>query len=212
MIGSLGVSTIVYVAVALVLTGVVSYQLLAVPDPIAVAVNALGAKFLWLRYVVKIGALAALSSVILVMLLGQTRIFYTMAQDGLLPSPFGKVHPKYRTPFFTTVLVTLACMVAAGLFPVLILGQIVNMGVLLAFAIVCFGVLVLRYTQPLLHRPFKTPLVPWIPLAGTLACVVQMFLMPGTTWMQFIVWMLIGCAVYYFYGQHHSKVRNPKKR
>jgi basic amino acid/polyamine antiporter, APA family len=207
MFGSLGISTLVYIAMALVLTGLVSYKLLDVPDPVAVAVNALGTGFLWLRYVAKIAILAGLSSVVLVMLLGQSRIFYSMAQDGLLPSAFGKVHPKFRTPFFSTILITIVAMIVSGIFPVGILGQLVSIGTLLAFAIVCFGILVLRYKQPLLHRPFKTPFVPWVPLLGTLTCIIQMAVFPAVTWVQFLAWMIFGCAIYFLYGQKHSKIR-----
>ncbi len=211
MLGSLGISTLVYIVMGLVLTGIISYKFLGVPDPIAVAVNALGTKFIWLRLVIKIAILAGLTSVILVMLIGQSRVFYTMAQDGLLPPSFGKLHPKLRTPFFTTIIVTLVGMVVAGTLPVGLIGQIVSMGTLLAFAIVCFGVLVLRYKQPLLHRPFKVPFSPWIPLAGTLASVFQMILLPGVTWMQLIIWMVIGCFIYFNYSQYHSKVRAVKR-
>jgi basic amino acid/polyamine antiporter, APA family len=207
MFGSLGISTLVYIVLALILTGLVSYKLLDVPDPVAVAVNALGNGFLWLRYVTKVAILAGLTSVVLVMLLGQSRIFYSMAQDGLLPPAFGKVHPKFRTPFFSTALITIVGMVVAGIFPVGILGQLVSIGTLLAFAIVCFGILVLRYTQPLLHRPFKTPFVPWVPLLGTLTCIIQMAVLPAVTWVQFVAWMLFGCGVYFLYGQKHSKIR-----
>lgn len=210
MLGSLGISTIVYIVVALVLTGIVSYTMLNVPDPIAVATNALGPSFLWLRFVIKIAILAGLTSVILVMLLGQARIFYTMAHDGLLPKPFGKIHDKFRTPFFTTMMITLVGMLLAGLFPVGILGQLVSMGTLLAFAIVCFGVLVLRFKQPLLHRPFKTPFAPWVPLLGTLSCITLMVALPRVTWMQLFGWMILGCIIYFYYGKKHSKVRNAK--
>ncbi|MFI5334108.1 MAG: APC family permease, partial [Chlamydiales bacterium] len=208
MLGSLGISTLAYVMVALVLTGIVSYTLLAVPDPIAVAVNALGKNFLWMRLLVKIGILSGLTTVILVMLLGQARIFYTMAHDGLLPKMFGKIHHKFRTPFLTTIVVTLICMTIAGLFPVGILGKLVSMGTLFIFAIVCFGVLVLRYKQPLLHRPFKTPFVPFVPLLGTLSCLLLMFGLPNVTWWQLIGWLILGCFVYSWYGKKHSKVRN----
>ena len=207
MLGSLGISTFVYVVIALVLTGIVSYTQLNVPDPIAVAVNALGPNFLWMRFVVKIAILAGLTTVILVMLLGQTRIFYTMAHDGLLPKMFGKIHERFHTPFLTTVGVTLICMAIAGLFPVGILGQLVSMGTLLIFAIVCFGILVLRFKQPLLHRPFKTPFVPFVPLLGTISCIMLMAGLPGTTWSQLIGWLVIGCFVYYGYGRKHSKIR-----
>jgi APA family basic amino acid/polyamine antiporter len=207
MLASLGISTIVYFIVALILTGIVSYKLLDVPDPIAVAVNALGPNFIWLRFIIKIAILAGLTSVVLVMIIGQSRIFYSMSQDGLLPKPFGKVHEKFHTPFFTTIVVTLIAMLVAGLFPVGILGQIVSMGTLMAFAIVCFGILVLRYKQPTLHRPFKTPFVPWVPLAGTLACVIQMIALPAVTWLQLVIWMLIGFVIYFTYSVKNSKAR-----
>jgi APA family basic amino acid/polyamine antiporter len=210
MLGSLAISTLVYMVVALILTGIVSYKMLNVPDPIAVAVNAFGPHFTWLRFVIKIAILAGLTTVILVMLLGQARIFYSMAQDGLLPSIFGKVHSKFRTPFFTTILISIVALFITGFFPVGILGQITSMGALLAFAIVCFGVLVLRYTQPLLHRPFKTPFVPWVPLAGTLACIMQMVYLERITWIQLVFWMILGVIIYFSYGQKHSKVRAGK--
>jgi APA family basic amino acid/polyamine antiporter len=207
MLGSLGISTILYVIVGIVLLGVVSYTMLNVSDPIAVAVNALGPKFLWLRFVIKIAILAGLTSVVLVMLLGQARIFYTMSKDGLLPKPFSSISKRFQTPFFSTVVVALVCLVLAGIFPVGILGQLTCMGALLAFAIVCFGILVLRFKQPTLHRPFKTPFVPWIPLAGTVTCIVQMILLPGVTWVQFLIWMAIGCIIYFSYSIKHSRAR-----
>jgi len=212
MIGSLSVSAIAYVLVALVLTGVVSYKLLNTPAPFSVAVNAIGPKFIWLRYVVNFGILAAIPSVILVMLLGQTRIIYTIAQDGLLPKAFGTVHKKLHTPFFTTVCVTLFGMALCGFFPVGILGQLVSMGTLLAFLIVCFGVLILRYKQPTIHRPFKVPLFPWIPIAGVLACLTQMLFLPRVIWVQLVTWMFIGYIVYFTYGVRKSHLRAKRKR
>lgn len=210
MLASLGISTGIYILVAIVLLGVVNYTLLGVPDPIAVAVNALGSQFIWLRYVIKFLILASMTTVVLVMVIGQTRIFYTMAHDGLLPRAFGSISLRFRTPLFTTCVVTILCLVLAGIFPVGLLGKMTAMGALLAFAIVCFGVLVLRYKQPTLHRPFKTPFVPWVPLAGTLACVAQMVLFPGVSWMQFILWMAIGCVIYFTFGATHSYARNKK--
>lgn len=207
MLGSLGISTIVYIIIGFVLLGTVSYTLLNVPDPISVAVNALGPKFVWLRFVIKLAILSGLTSVVLVMILGQSRIFYTMAHDGLLPKSFAKINDRFHTPFFSTILVTIACMILAGIFPVGILGQLTSMGALLAFAIVCFGILVLRYKQPTLHRPFKTPCVPWIPLAGTLVCVIQMFALPGVTWQHFIIWMVLGMLIYFGYSIKHSHAR-----
>lgn len=207
MLGSLSISTIVYAIVALVLTGVVSYTQLGVTDPIAVAFNALGPSFNWLRPIVKIAILAGLTSVILVMLMGQARIFYAMSKDGLLPKIFGKTHPKFQTPFFTSLFITVLAMFMTGFFPVYILGQLVSMGTLLGFAIVCFGVLILRYTQPELVRPFKVPFSPWVPLLGTLTCLAQMALLPAIIWVQLIAWMIIGCVIYFMYGLKHSQVQ-----
>ena len=208
MIGSLVICTIVYIAFAFVMTGVTPYNTLGVPDPVGVAINAFGPSFTWLRYIVKFAILAGLTSVILVMMTGQARIFYTMAHDGLVPAIFGKTHPVYRTPFNTTWILAGVGMLLAGFFPLNILGPLTSMGALFVFGMVCFGVLVLRFTQPTLHRPFKTPFTPWIPLVGTLACVFQMFLMPGVTWLLFIFFIGIGCLFYFGYGSKHSKLRN----
>lgn len=212
MLASLGISTSIYILVGIVLLGLVNYKLLGVPDPFALAVNTLGASFVWLRFVIKFLILVSMTTVILVMIMGQARIFYTMAHDGLLPKAFGTLNDRLRTPFFATCVVTLLGVLLAGLFPVGLLGKMTAMGALLAFAIVCFGVLLLRYKQPTLHRPFKTPFVPWVPLAGTLICLFQLFLFPGVSWMQFIIWMVIGCVIYATYGIKHSTVRHKAKR
>lgn len=207
MIGSLSIATVTYLLVALVLTGIVSYKLLGGEAPFGVAIDALGPKFFWMRYVAKCAILAGLTSVILVMFLGQTRIFYSMAFDGLLPEIFCRVHKKFHTPFYNAMIFTAIAMVITAFFPVDILGALVSMGALLAFAIVCFGVLVLRYTQPDLHRPFKVPFAPWIPGIGFLVCVIQMLALPKIIWTQTIVWILIGFVVYFSYGVRHSKIR-----
>jgi APA family basic amino acid/polyamine antiporter len=208
MIGSLIICTIVYIAFAFVMTGVTPFSTLGVPDPVGVAINAFGPSFAWLRYIVKFAILAGLTSVILVMMTAQARIFYTMAHDGLVPAVFGKTHPVYRTPFNTTWILAGVGMLIAGLFPVNILGPLTSIGALFVFGMVCFGVLVLRFTQPTLHRPFKTPFTPWVPLFGTLACFFQMVLMPGVIWLQFIAVLGLGCLFYYGYGRKHSKLRN----
>lgn len=207
IMGSLGISTVLYIAVALVLTGIVSYKELLVPDPIAVGVDAAGPGLFWLRPLIKVGAIAGLSSVVLVMLLGQPRIFYSMAKDGLLPAKFAAVHPKFRTPYITTIVTGTVAMVVSGLFPIGILGELVSIGTLLAFVIVSLGVLVMRYTKPDVHRPFKTPLVPLVPILGAIVSALQMIGLPLDTWLRLLIWMAIGFVIYFFYGRKHSKVR-----
>ena len=206
ILGSLAICTVLYIVVALVLTGIVKYTQLNVPDPIAVGVNAAGPGLAWLRPIVKIGAIAGLTSVILVMLLGQPRIFYTMSKDGLLPPVFSAVHPKFRTPWLASLLTGAFAMAMAGLLPIGLLGELVSIGTLLAFAIVCGGVLVLRYTDPDIARPFRTPLVPLVPAGGIAACAYLMFGLPPDTWARLIIWMAIGLAIYFLYGRRHSKV------
>jgi len=206
ILGSLVICTVLYIAVSLVLTGIVKYTELSVPDPIAVGINAAGPGLAWLRPFVKIGAIAGLSSVILVMLMGQPRIFYTMAKDGLLPPVFSAVHPKFKTPWLATIMTGAVAMVCAGLLPIGLLGELVSIGTLLAFAIVCGGVLVLRYTDPDIPRPFRTPLVPLVPLLGVASCLYLMHALPIDTWARLVVWMAIGIAIYFGYGRRHSKL------
>lgn len=212
MVGSLGISAAIYVTMALVLTGLVSYKLLGGPAPVGVALGALGPKFHWFSYIAKFGILAGLTSVILVMMLAQTRVYLTMAKDGLLPKPMAKIHKKFHTPFINTLVVTAIGMVTCGFFPVGILGQLVSIGTLFIFGIVCFGVLVLRYKQPSLHRPFKVPLFPWIPLIGMSACFLQMAALPGVTWIQFLIWLFLGYCIYFGYSIKHSHIRKKARK
>jgi APA family basic amino acid/polyamine antiporter len=204
ILGSLLICMVLYVAVATVLTGMVSYKELNVPAPIATAIDTTGKALFWLRPFIKIGAIAGLSSVILVLLLGQPRIFYTMAKDGLLPKSFSKLHPKFRTPHITTILTGSVAAVISGLLPINILGELVSIGTLLAFIIVCTSVLILRMKKPELHRPFKTPWVPVVPILGILICGSQMIALPLDTWMRLIIWMIIGLVIYFLYSYRHS--------
>ncbi|OGE19754.1 MAG: amino acid permease [Candidatus Dadabacteria bacterium RIFCSPHIGHO2_12_FULL_53_21] len=204
ILGSLVVATVLYIVVALVLTGVVKYSMLNVPDPIAVAVDFMGEKLYWLRPLIKIGAIAGLTSVIIVLLFGQTRIFYSMARDKMLPGRFAALHPVYRTPIFTTILTGVAASFFAGIFPIGILGELVSIGTLLAFVIVCVGVLALRYTDPQLPRPFKVPLFPLVPILGAGVSFLQMAALPMDTWLRLIVWMLIGFVIYFLYSRKRA--------
>ena len=207
ILGSLGISTVLYILVAIVLTGIVSYTTLNVADPVAVGVNAMGKGMFWLRPIVKIAAIAGLSSVILVMLLGQPRIFYTMSKDGLLPPVFSKVHPKFKTPYVSTIITGSLAMIIAGILPISVLGQLVSIGTLLAFIIVCISVIILRKSRPEIERPFKTPWVPFVPIMGAAICFLQMIALPLDTWLRLVIWMAIGFFIYFFYGIRHSKAR-----
>jgi APA family basic amino acid/polyamine antiporter len=206
ILGSLSVSTILYIGVALVLTGIVSYTFLNVPDPVAVGVNAMGSTMTWLKPIVKVAAIAGLTSVILVMLMGQPRIFYTMSKDGLLPPVFSKLHPKFKTPYISSIITGVFAMLIAGVVPLNILGELVSIGTLLAFAIVCIGIIVLRKTRPDLPRPFKTPWVPVLPALGAIICFVQMASLPLDTWLRLIVWLALGLIIYFTYGRWNSRL------
>ena len=212
ILGSLGISTVLYILVAIVLTGIVSYTTLNVADPVAVGVDAMGKGMFWLRPIVKIAAIAGLSSVILVMLLGQPRIFYSMSKDGLLPPVFSKVHPKFQTPYISTIITGSVAMIIAGILPISILGELVSIGTLLAFIIVCISILVLRKSKPDIERPFKTPWVPMVPILGAAICFIQMASLPLDTWLRLIIWMAIGFVIYFTYSVKHSKIRNSTPR
>ena len=204
---SLIICTVLYILVGLVMTGIVHFTKLNDPAPVAVAVNEAGSGLIWLRFPVKIGAIAGLSSVVLVMLMGQPRVFFSMARDGLLPAAFGKVHPKFKTPYVTTILTGTVAAIVSGLFPIGLLGELVSIGTLLAFTIVCGGVLVLRYREPDLKRPFKTPFFPYVPILGMLTSLLVMASLPRDTWIRLIGWMVLGIIIYFTYGRKRSKIR-----
>jgi basic amino acid/polyamine antiporter, APA family len=211
MIASLLICTVLYILMALVMTGLVPFPALSVPHPVSVAISA-APSLRWLEYLVNIGAIAGLSSVVLVMLMGQPRIFFTMSRDGLLPPLFGKVHPKYRTPATSTIIVGLVAMLIAAFFPVGLLGDLVSGGTLAAFATVCIGVMVLRKRSPELARPFRTPLVPLVPLLGAGATLGMMATLPGLTWLLLTVWTIIGMSIYLFYGKGNSTLGKAESR
>ncbi len=204
---SLAICTVLYIAVSLTLTGIVNYKDLNVAAPIAIAIDKFGPSLLWLSPIVKFGAIAGLSSVVLVLLMGQSRIFFIMAQDGLLWKSFAKVHPKYRTPHITTIVTGLVSAFFAGFFPIGLLGEMVSIGTLLAFVIVSVGVIILRKTEPDAPRAFKTPWVPLVPVLGALICLAQMASLPLDTWIRLIGWMAIGMVIYFTYSIKHSKAR-----
>jgi APA family basic amino acid/polyamine antiporter len=204
ILGSLLVCTILYVLVSLVLTGVVPYRELNVPAPVALAVERCGPTLAWLQPWIAIGAIGGLSSVVLVLLLAQPRIFHRMAVDGLLPKAFAQIHPKFRTPTTTTLLTGFCAAVLAGLLPIDVLSSMVSIGTLLAFTIVCVSVVILRKTKPELERKFRTPWVPFVPAAGAIICFGQMLFLPLATWIRLLAWLVIGMAIYFGYSYKHS--------
>lgn len=205
---SLGVCAVLYVAVAIVLTGLVPYKQLNVPHPMAVGIDAAGPALAWLRPLVKLGAISGLSSVILVLMLGQSRIFYSMSRDGLLPMKFGEIHSRFKTPWLATTITGVVSLLMAAIFPIGFLGELVSIGALLAFVMVCAGVWVMRVTKPEAHRPFRTPWVPFVPILGIVFAGAQMAALPRDTWLRLVLWMGLGLAVYFTYGHRHSKLHS----
>ncbi len=209
ILGSLAVCTILYLVVSGLLTATVHYSRLNIGAPVSLAIRETGVK--WGSYIVNAGALAGLSTVMLVMLLGQSRVFYSMAHDGLLWKWAGEIHPRFRTPYKSTAIVGLCVATLGALVPIGNLSQLVSIGTLLAFVIVCAGVWILRVRRPDLQRPFKTPWVPFVPLMGIIVSLGLMAGLNGLTWVRLIVWLIIGMVIYFTYSVKHSRVRNSLK-
>jgi APA family basic amino acid/polyamine antiporter len=210
IIASLLACTFLYIAVAGVLTGMVRWQDINIEAPVARAFLDRG--LTTASHIITLGALAGLTSVMLVMLLGQTRVLYSMANDGLLPKKFfAAVHPKYRTPYKNTILVGLLAAIVGSITPIDDIGRMVNIGTLLAFVIVCIAVMVLRRTNPGQSRPFRTPWVPVVPILGILFNGYMMYKLGWVNWARLIVWLVIGLVIYFTYSRHHSRISNPER-
>jgi APA family basic amino acid/polyamine antiporter len=217
ILGSLLICTVLYVLVSGVMVGLVPYTALGVPAPMAVAIDAargeagsgwLGSVMSFMPLLVKLGALAGLTSVMVVMMLGQTRVFFSMSNDGLLPAWARVVHPRFRTPYVNTIVTGFLVSIASGFTPIGILGELVSIGTLLAFVIVSLGVLVLRKRRPDLDRPFRTPWVPVVPVAAALVALGLMAGLPWPTWERLLIWMALGLLIYFGYGRRHSRLNN----
>lgn len=204
ILASLFVCTVLYILVAAVLTGMVPAHSIDVKAPLASAFEIRGLNFV--AGIVSAGAVAGLSSVLLVLLLGQSRIFYAISRDRLLPAAFSRVHPRFRTPYIPTTLTGVAVGLTAAFLPIQEIAELTNIGTLFAFVLVCVGVWILRLLEPAMTRPFRTPLVPLVPLLGVIFCLYLMASLPGVTWMRFVVWMAAGFVVYFSYGRFHSRV------
>lgn len=207
LIGSLLICTVLYIAMAAVITGMVPYTMIDINAPVSNAFRHVGIG--WAHFIVSLGAITGITSVLLVMMLSQPRIFLAMARDGLLPTSFfGAVHERYLTPWKSTMLTGFFVAVLGGLLPLRLLAELVNIGTLFAFVIVCFAVLIMRRTNPEIPRPFKAPLVPFVPIAGIVTCSILMLSLPVENWLRLIVWLLIGMVIYLFYGRRHSLIGN----
>jgi APA family basic amino acid/polyamine antiporter len=208
ILASLVICTVIYIAVAVVLTGMTKWSELGTAEPLATAFSARGIK--WAAGVVAFGAVVATTSVLFVFQMGQPRIFFSMARDGLLPGWAAKVHPRFRTPHVTTILTGVFVAVCSGVSSINSVVELCNIGTLFAFVLVAAGILVLRKTDPERARPFRTPWVPWVPLAAILSCGWLMRELPMITWLRFVVWLVVGLALYFLYGYWNSRLKQPK--
>ena len=206
ILGSLALSTLLYIAVAAVLTGLVPYAQLNVPDPVAKGVRAIGLG--WFSVVVDLGALIGLTTVILVLLYGQGRIFATMSNDGLLPAVCARIHPTFRTPYVSQLVIGGIVALVAAVAPIDVLSELVGVGTLFAFILVCAAVIYLRSAEPKVPRPFRVPHVPWLPLAGILSCLGLMIGLTPLTWARLLIWLVVGLALYFAYGRSHSRLQS----
>jgi APA family basic amino acid/polyamine antiporter len=205
ILGSLVICTILYIIVAALLTGVMPYTRLNVPAPVADAAAEIGVR--WGVILIDLGAIAGLASVMLVMLLGQSRVLYTMSHDGLIWKWAGKLHPRFCTPYITSIVVGAFAAFLAAFFPISFLGELVSLGTLLAFSIVCLGVWVMRVKQPDLPRPFRTPLVPLVPIGGMIVSLALMVSLDAPAWIGFGSWLIFGLCIYFGYSRKHSTVQ-----
>jgi APA family basic amino acid/polyamine antiporter len=206
IIGSLAICTVLYIAYSLVLTGIVNYKDLNVAAPLAVAVDQMKG-LPWVGFLMKMGSLCGLTSVMLVMLLGQSRVFYSMANDGLLPKLFSELHPKFRTPWKSNLLLMVFVSLGSALTPIDKLGNLTSIGTLFAFIVVCIGVVILRKRRPDLPRPFRTPLVPLVPILGVIVNLGLMAGLGAITWMAFLFWMALGLIIYFTFSRHRSVIQ-----
>ena len=208
MLGSLAICTVLYILMSSTLTGLVPFKQLNDAAPVAVALEA-HPQLTWMSSWVIWGALFGLTSVIITMIIPQARIWLTMSGDGLMPKIFGAVHPKFRTPHISTLITGVAAATLAGLLPIGLLGELVSIGTLIAFIVVCLGVLVLRYTRPDIKRPFRVKGVWFVSLMGVLFCSTMAASLPSATWLRLLIWSVIGGLIYIFYGYRNSRLRRP---
>jgi APA family basic amino acid/polyamine antiporter len=211
IVGSLAICTVLYILYALVLTGIVNYKELNVAAPYALAVDRMTG-MPWLGFWMKLGSLLGLTTVMLVMLLGQSRVFYSMSRDGLLPKLFSEIHPRFQTPWKSNLLLMVFVSLLAAFTPISNLGQLTSIGTLAAFIVVCVGIIVLRRTHPELPRPFRTPLVPLVPALGVVANFALMYSLSNTTWIAFLTWMGVGLLIYFTYSKHRSVLQRSLAR